>query len=87
MWIKIKLGKDWWLLPSDREFSKRDLLHFHDVPYIAPLEAGETVKFFNIKKKKVVKQILAIIALNYSEGYKPYLKDGSIVFKKIKQSS
>lgn len=83
MQVKIKLGNDWWLLPADREFTKKELQPFSDVPFVEPLEVGQSVRFFDIRSKKIVKQIIATIAMNYYQGFKPTLKGGSIVFKEL----
>ncbi len=82
MQVKIKLGKEWWMLPSDREFTKKELDLFRDVPYISVLGVGEEVRFFAIRKKRLVKVILANIALRHIEGFKPVLKDGAISFRR-----
>lgn len=84
MQVKVKLGNDWWLFPTDREFTKKELDLFSRVPIIAPLNVGENVRFFNIQKKKIVKKMISNIAMAYYQGFKPILKkDGVIVFKEL----
>ncbi len=81
MQVKIKLGKDWWLLPSVQEFTQKELAAYSDVPYIAPLKAGERVRFLDLRKKKLVKQIISMIAMAHYQGLEPHLEDGTIIFK------
>ncbi len=83
MQVKIKLGNDWWLLPSKQEFSEKELKLFSDVPYVAPLQVGETVRFFDMQPKKKVKIIISKIGTAYYQGFKPFLKGGSIAFKEL----
>jgi hypothetical protein len=88
MQVKIKLGREWWLMPIKGEFTKKELEPYFRVPYLAPLEMGEAVKFFGLQKKSLAKKWLGMIEKAYSEGYKPVRnKVGGISFKKIKKES
>lgn len=82
MQVKIKLGDDWWMLPCPQEFTEKELELFHDVPYVAALQPGEMVKFFDMRPKKKVKVIISTIGSMHYQGFIPYLKDGIITFKK-----
>jgi hypothetical protein len=84
MQVKIKLGREWWLMPIKGEFTKKELDIYSDVPYIAPLEMGKSVKFFPIQKRSNVKKWLGMIKEAYLKGYKPVKnKMGGISFKEL----
>jgi hypothetical protein len=84
MQVKIKFGREWWLMPVKGEFTKKEIEQYSHVPYVAVLEAGEQVRFFGIQKKSNVRKWLKMIEKAYAEGYKPIrTKIGAISFKKI----
>lgn len=84
MQVKIQLGDEWWMLLSDREFSKEELEPFLKVPFVEILKPGERARFLDIRMKKHVKIIMAQIVMNFWDGQKPELKDGSITFIPIR---
>jgi hypothetical protein len=93
MQVKIKLGREWWMLPSKNELTEWQFEPFKDVPYVGILQAGESVRFFELQTKERVIEILTLVKKAAEQSMKPTLsRQGglSIAFvstrKKVKQS-
>jgi hypothetical protein len=85
MQVKIKLGREWWMLPIKGDFHETELLPFLHDGQVEILQNGEAVKFFNLQPKKTVLRTLVYIKHYAEKGYKMKYKHGAIEFYKTKE--
>lgn len=76
MQVKIKLGRQWWLLPTAQEFTEDELKPFMRVARIGVLQTGESVHFFDMQEKARVLEILEIVKKAAQHRMKPTLSPG-----------
>jgi hypothetical protein len=85
MQVKVKLGREWWLIPIKGEFTEEELAPLLHKNQVEVLQKGETVRFFNLQPKKTVLRSLVYIKNAVQQGYKMKYKHGAIEFYKVKE--
>lgn len=82
--VVIKLGRNWWRVPTtDGEITTEEMQPFADVPYIGTTESHTPHHADDAQPKAEVKRMLEMIKKAHAAGYRPFLRDGLIVFGPI----
>lgn len=81
--VTIKLGREWWLVPTKKDFTEKDIEKYKDVPYIGLAEEGKSYRFFNVRTNIHAIWLLDNIKRAHESGLRPMMRKGSLVWKPV----